>query len=63
MSQYTEEAKKILDDFTHALETHPDANRAFVEQVKALVEQGKLAQRQAIQEAITSLKETMPDES
>jgi hypothetical protein len=62
MNQYTEEAKKILDDFTRALETHPDANRAFVEQVKALVEQGKLAQRQAIQEAITSLKETMPDE-
>jgi hypothetical protein len=63
MNQYTEEAKKILDDFTRALETHPDANPAFVEQVKALVEQGKIAQRQAIQKAITSLKEAAPDES
>jgi uncharacterized protein YoaH (UPF0181 family) len=62
MSQYTEETKKILDDFTHALEVHPDADRAFVEQIKALVAQGKITHSQAIQEVVTTLKETVPDE-
>jgi hypothetical protein len=63
MSQYTEEAQNILDDFIHALEAHPDADRAFVEKIKALVAQGKIAQHQAIQKAITSLEEMACDES
>ena len=63
MGQYTEEAKNILDDFICALEARPNVNRAFVEQVKILVEQGEIAQHQAIQKAITSLEEMARDES
>jgi hypothetical protein len=64
MNQYTNEARRILDDFTRALEAHPNANQEFVKQIKALVEQGKITHRQAIQEAITTtLKEAALDES
>jgi hypothetical protein len=62
MSQYTVEVQRILADFVAALESHPQASKKFVAQIRLMIQQGTLTQSAAIQEAITILEETPPNE-